>query len=139
MDMEQMLQLNRVTKPIEQGEKIIVLELTDIQLHMKSRPTKSIGGAVQRSIEHNQPGRVFSPLKMASGSKDDNELTVQLPFAANDPKLQEAVRQYQQQGYRVMLKVPHNLPIRLSKDSTEFLGSKNGKRLLRGMGKKHKA
>lgn len=138
MDMEQMLQLNRVTKPIKQGEKIIILELTDIQLHMKSRPTKSIGGAVQRSIEHNQPGRVFSPLKMASGTKS-NELTVQLPFAANDPKLQEAVRQYQQQGYRVMLKVPHNLPIKLGKDATEFLGSKNGKRLLRGMEKKHKA
>lgn len=139
MVMEQMLQLNRVTKPIEQGEKVIVLELTDIQLHMKSRPTKSIGGAVQRSIEHNQPGRVFSPLKMASDDKDSNELTVQLPFAANDLKLQEAVREYQQQGYRVMLKVPHNMPIKLGKDTTEFLSSKNGKRLLRGMEKKHEA
>jgi hypothetical protein len=49
--MEQSLQLNRVTQLPKKGEKVIVLELTDIQLHSNARPTQSVGGAIRRSIE----------------------------------------------------------------------------------------
>ncbi len=136
--MEQILQLNRVTKPIKKGEKVIVLVLTDIQLHMNARPTPSVGAVVQRSIEHNKPGRIFSPLQMPKlGGSDENEIHVQLPFGANDPKLQETVRHYKQLGYRVMLKVPPHMPIKLGNDATQFMNSKNGKRLIRGMKKRN--
>jgi hypothetical protein len=61
--MEQSLQLNRVTQLPKKGEKVIVLELTDIQLHTNARPTQSVGGAIRRSIENNKPGRIFSSLE----------------------------------------------------------------------------
>lgn len=135
--MEQILQLNRVTKPIKKGEKVIVLELTDIQLHMNARPTPSVGAVVQRSIEHNKEGRIFSPLQAPKSEDDDsNSIRVELPFGVNDPKLQEAVRHYQQLGYRVMLGVPKHMPIKLGRDAEEFMKSKNGKRLIRGLEKK---
>lgn len=134
--MEQILQLNRVTKPIKKSEKVIVLELTDIQLHMNARLTPSVGAVVQRSIEHNKEGRIFSPLQAPKpGSGDSNSIHVELPFGVNDPKLQEAVRHYKKLGYRVMLQVPDHMPIRLGKDAQEFMKSKNGKRLIRGLEK----
>jgi len=136
--MEQMLQLNRVIEPIKKGEKVIVLELTDIQLHMNARPTSSVGDTIQRSIEHNKPGRIFSPLQVPSSkSGGANTIHVELPFGANDPKLQEAVRHYKKLGYRVMLRVPQHMPIKLGKDAVQFMDSKNGKRLIRGMEKKN--
>lgn len=135
--MEQILQLNRVTKPIKKGEKVIVLELTDIQLHMNARPTPSVGAVVQRSIEHSKEGRIFSPLQAPkSEDGDSNSIHVELPFGVNDPKLQEAVCHYQQLGYRVMLGVPKHMPIKLGRDVEEFMKSKNGKRLIRGLEKK---
>lgn len=134
--MEQVLQLNRVTKPIQKGEKVIVLELTDIQLHMNARLTPSVGAVVQRSIEHNKEGRIFSSLPSPrSEDSDSNSIRVELPFGANDPKLAEAVRHYQQLGYRVMLGVPKHMPIKLGRDAVEFMNSKNGKRLIRGLEK----
>jgi hypothetical protein len=135
--MEQKLQLNRVTEPIKKGEKVIVLELTDIQLHMNARPTSSVGDTIQRSIEHNKPGRLFSPLQVPSSKGGDkNTIHVELPFGANDPNLQAAVRHYMQLGYRVMLGVPPNMPIKLGKDASQFMSSKNGRRLIRGKEKK---
>lgn len=135
--MEQMLQLHRVTKPIKQGEKVLFLQLTDVQLHTNARPTTSVGGVVQRSIEHDKPGRVFSPLQLPQPTENgDNTFSVSLPFVENDPKLKEVVGHYIGLGYRVMLVVPHNLPVKLGNDAVQFLNSKNGKRLLRGMEKK---
>lgn len=138
--MEQMLQLNRVTKPIKKGEKVIVLELTDIQLHMNARLTPSVGAVVQRSIEHNKQGRIFSSLPTPKPESDDsNSIHIELPFGASDPKLAEAVRHYQQLGYRVMLGVPKHMPIKLGRDATEFMNSKNGQRLIRGLKKESEA
>lgn len=135
--MEKILQLNPISKPIKKSEKVIVLELMDIQLHMNARSTPSVGAVVQRSIEHNKEGRIFSPLQAPkSENGDNNSIRVELPFGVNDPKLQEAVRHYQKIGYRVMLGVPKYMPIKLGKDAEEFMKSKNGKRLTRGLEKK---
>ncbi len=104
---------------------------------MNARPTPSVGAVVQRSIEHNKEGRIFSPLQVPkSEDGNSNSIHVELPFGVNDPKLQEAVRHYQQLGYRVMLGVPKHMPIKLGRDAEEFMKSKNGKRLTRGLEKK---
>lgn len=128
--MEQILQLNKVTKPIKKGEKIIVLELTDIQLHTNARPTQSVGGAIQRSIEQNKPGRIFSSLEKPQESS--TSIKVKFPFGMNDPVLKQTIRDYQTQGYRVMLKVPKSgLPVYLGKDGVDFMNSTRAKRILR--------
>lgn len=128
--MEQILQLNKVTKPIKKGEKIIVLELTEIQLHTNARPTQSVGGAIQRSIEHNKPGRIFSSLEKPQESS--TSIKVKFPFEMNDPVLKQTIHDYQTQGYRVMLKVPKSgLPMYLGKDGVDFMNSTRAKRILR--------
>ena len=135
--MEQVLQLHRVTEPIKKGEKVIILELTDIQLHTNARSTQSVGGVVQRSIEQNKPGRIFSPLEAPNPASDaEQSIKVQLPFGVNDPKLQETICHYKHLGYRVMMRVPNHMPIKLGKDAVEFMNSKNGKRVIRGLEKK---
>lgn len=131
--MEQSLQLNRVTQLPKKGEKVIVLELTDIQFHSNARPTQSVGGAIRRSIENNKPGRIFSSLeKNPESSTDQNSIAFSIPFAMNDPVLKQTIHDYQKQGYRVMIKMPKSgLPIHLGKDVVDFMNSTRGKRILR--------
>lgn len=131
--MEQSLQLNRVTQLPKKGEKVIILELTDIQLHSNARPTQSVGGAIRRSIENNKPGRIFSSLeKKQESSTDQNSIEFTMPFTMNDPVLKQTIHDYQQQGYRVLIQMPKSgLPIHLGKDAVEFMNSTRGKRILR--------
>lgn len=131
--MEEILQLNRVSKLPEKGEKLIILELTDIQLHSNARPTKSVGGAIRRSIENNKPGRIFSSLENKTETDtNQNSIVFKMPFAMDDPVLMQTIRDYQKQGYRVMLKIPKtDLPMSLGKDVNEFMNSTRGKRIFR--------
>lgn len=131
--MEQKLQFNQVTQLPKKDEKVIILELTDIQLHSNARLTQSVGGAVERSIDHNKSGRIYSPLKKPSGSDiDQKSIPITLPFLMEDPTLKQAIYKYQQQGYRVMIKMPkEGLPIRLGKDAVDFMKSTTSRRLLR--------
>lgn len=133
--MEQRLQLNKVTKLPKKGEKVIILELTDIQLHSNVRPTQSVGGAVQRSIDHNKPGRIYSPLKKPSGSDSaQKSIPITLPFLTEDPTLKQVIHKYQQQGYRVLIKMPkEGLPVRLGKDAATLIRSTTSRRILRRM------
>jgi hypothetical protein len=131
--MEQRLQLNRVTQLPKKGEKVIVLKLTDIQLHSNARPTQSVGGAVRRSIENNKPGRIFSSLvKKQESVTNQNSIEFSMPFEMNDPVLKQTIHDYQKQGYRVMIQMPKSgLPIHLGKDAVDFMNSTRGKRILR--------
>ena len=131
--MEQKLQLNEVTELPKKGEKVIFLELTDIQLHSNVRPTKSVGGVIERSIEHSEPGRIYSPLeKPTSSDISQNPIPFTLPLSMEDPTLKQAIQKYQQQGYRVLIKMPkEGLPIRLGKDATDFMRSTTARRILR--------
>jgi hypothetical protein len=131
--MEQSLQLNRVTQFPKKGEKTIVLELTDIQLHSNARPTQSVGGAIRRSIENNKPGRIFSSLEKKQESVvDQNSIGFSIPFIMNDPVLKQTIHDYQKRGYRVMIQMPKSgLPIHLGKDTVDFMSSTRGKRILR--------
>lgn len=135
--MEQRLQFNKVAQPFKKGEKIIILEITDIQLHSNARPTQSVGGAIRRSIENNKPGRIFSSLQTEQeSSANQNSIELTMSFAMNDPVLKQAIHDYQQQGYRVIIRMPHSgLPIRLGKDAVEFMNSTRGKRIWRKMEK----
>ena len=137
--MDQVLQLNRVKKLPKKGEKVIILELTDIQLHSNVRHTKSIGGAVRRSIEKKKPGRVFTSLETSNSPHDENALKFKIPLATNDPVLKQTIQDYQQQGFRVLLQVPKaGLPIYLGRDAEEFMKSTKGRRVLRKIEKDKK-
>lgn len=131
--MEQKLQLNKVTELPKKGEKVIVLELTDIQLHSNVRPTKSVGAVIERSIKHSEPGRIYSPLEKPKNSDiSQNSIPFTLPFSMEDPTLKQTIQKYQQQGYRVLMKIPkEGLPVRLGKDAVDFMRSTTARRILR--------
>ena len=59
-----------------------------------------------------------------------------LDFAKNDPELSKAIFDYQNQGYKVLIRVPKDgLPVFAGKDTVEFIKSKNGQRIIRGLAK----
>lgn len=130
--MEQVLQLNEVTQYPKKDEKVIIIKLTDIQLHSNVRPTQSVGNAIRRSIANNKPGRIFSSFKEQKSDTNQNSIKFDMSPMMNDPVLKQTIHDYQKQGYRVMIQVPKSgLPIHLSKDTAEFLNSTRGKRILR--------
>jgi len=137
--MEERLELNEVTE-LKQGEKLLILDLTTIQLHTNARIAKSMGGVIERSVESKEEGRIFSPIDIKKGDVlNDSTLRVSLPFNIDDPSLKETVKKYQKQGYRVMIRKPKGgLPVCLGNDAKEFIDSKNGKRIIRGLAKKKK-
>ena len=136
--MKEELQLTEVTKQIKKSDKIIILEFTDIQLHSNARISKSTGDTINRSIKNGKPGRIFSSLTTQTSSTNNKDLvTFQIPFDMKDPSLFKMVADYKKQGYRIMIKKPTaGIPIFLGNDANEFMNSKNGKRILRGIAKR---
>ncbi len=119
----------------QEKQKCIVLQLTDIQLHTRSMPQSSIGKNFKKSIETNTPGRVYSPIKNPQVDDNNFKLTI-LDFAKNYPELSKAIFDYQNQGYKVLIKFPKDgLPVFAGKDTVEFIKSKNGQRIVRGLAK----
>lgn len=131
--MEYQLQL----KPFigEKGDKCKIIQITDIALHTaKKKATPSIGKKVAQAFSKNEPGRVYGPIRY--GEKDENRMTV-IEMIQKDPDFIRMVREEQEKGYRVLLALPHEgIPIVPGKDTIEFMNSKNGKRILRGLAKK---
>lgn len=121
------------------GLKCMVLRITDIQLHTSSkRPTMSIGQKIMSAFRTGLPGRFYSKMEKLTPNEDhpnDNRLSVMM-MLQKDKKLAEAVAYYQNQGYKVLIELPKSgIPIYLGEDTKEFIHSKNGKRLLRGLDK----
>lgn len=128
--MEPRIQLKRVTS-IPHGEKCLVLELTDIQLHTNARATQSAGKAIQRSVETNRPGRIFSPMIVEDQSEDaqTRSFSTQLP---HDQATLAFVKGYNERGIRVFIQFPkRGLPVFAGKDTEEFVDSVKGQRILR--------
>ena len=126
-----------VPKP---GVKCMVLRITDIQLHTSpKRPTESIGQKIMNAFRTGLPGRFYSKMEKPAPSatnSNDNRLSITM-MLQKDKKLAEAVEYYQNQGYKVLIELPKDgIPIYMGQDTKEFIHSKNGKRLLRGVDKK---
>lgn len=113
---------------LKNGTKYRVIQITDIALHTaKKAPTASVGKKMLKAFETMEPDRVYIPI--AKG-----EFT--LEFLRHDPDLLALVKEEEAKGYKVLLSIPKDLPLALGKDTIEFLKSKNGKRVLRGLAKK---
>ena len=115
----------------------IVIRLTDIQLHSNITPTSNLEKTVSKSVANNSEGRIFF-----EDMKSDPIMSIihngvvmyTLPFL-DQSQLQFMVKKFNSQGKRVFIEKPKKLDIKLGKDSLQFLQSKNGKRVLRGMKK----
>lgn len=118
------------------GVKYKVIQLTDIKFHTApKKPTPSLGKKVRESFRNNTPGRIYNHLPKPLKMQNDNSFTLQaLQF---DPDFMKMIREEEAKGYKVVIAMPKaGIPALLGEDTIEFLGSKNGKRLLRGIDKK---
>lgn len=132
--MEYKLQIDTPKTGPNQGD--IILNITDIQLHSNPRITKSVSKIIDRSIENDQPGRIYSQLEVNNQSDtDNNEHKIQLiNKIKQDPDMLAMIKKYNQQGKRVFIRFPkEGVPVFPGKDTLEFINSKNGKRIIRGI------
>lgn len=135
--MEQKLVLHPAIHKPSNGD--IILQLTDIQLHTNARMTPSASKTIKRSIESNQPGRIFSPLK-STVEVIENNTVISIKELFNPDQLKSLVQEYQKQGKRVFIAKPNNgIPATLGRDAVEFMNSIKGKRALRRLEKQKQA
>lgn len=131
LTMDQKLVLHPAIHEPQNGD--IIFELTDFQLHTNSRTTQSVSKTIERSVDSNQPGRIFSPMSSLK-VLENNTVQFSMPIF-NPDELAPLIQKYQQQGKRVFLRKPKSLPVFSGKDTVEFINSKKGKRILRRIDK----
>lgn len=130
--MDQKLILHSAIHTPQKGD--IIFELIDFQFHTNSRATQSVSKTIERSVESDQPGRIFSSMSNLR-VLENNTVQFSMPIF-NPDELKPLIQQYQQQGKRVFILKPKSLPVFPGKDAVEFINSKKGKRILRMLDKK---
>lgn len=114
------------------------LILTDLTMHTTNTPaTTNAGKVVERSFRSNKPGR-FVPANIEYEPTSDGKFHIKMDSLQNNTDFQRYVAQQRQRGIDVRITVPANLPIYAGNDTQEFINSKNGKRLLKGLAKNNK-
>ena len=116
------------------GMKYKIIHITDIALHTSQKtPTPSVGKKVQKAFENNKPDRIYSNLKKPTVT---GNVTITLDILKMDPDFVKMVQAEEAQGYKILIQLPKaGVPIFAGKDTVEFMNSKNGKRLTRGIAK----
>ncbi|MEO5646455.1 MAG: hypothetical protein ABIO57_01640 [Candidatus Paceibacterota bacterium] len=125
-------------KPFEHtdGGKYKIIQITDIALHTaKKNPTPSVGKKIQKAFDANKPDRIYSRIEKTAES-DDKKITLEL--LKMDPDFVRMVEEEESKGYKVLIALPNKgIPVFPGKDTVEFMNSKNGKRLIRGLAKEN--
>jgi hypothetical protein len=122
-------------KPFERkdGVKYKIIELTDIQLHTTFKEPSSVGKNFKKTLETDQPVRIYSPLLKQNLIND--RFTI-LDVVKKDPVLLKTVQDYEKDGFKVLISIPKvGVPLSYGKDTVEFINSKNGQRVIRGLAK----
>jgi hypothetical protein len=119
---------------LKKGGKYRIIQVTDIALHTaKKTPTSSIGKKVQKAFETMEPDRIYAPIEK-SALTGNGEITLEL--LRQDPDFVKLVQDEEAKGYKVLISLPKGgIPVVPGKDTIEFINSKNGKRVLRGLAK----
>lgn len=119
---------------IQKGVKYKVIQITDVALHTaKKTPTPLVRKKIQEAFENNKPDRIYS--HMGEPAISDNR-TLTLNLLKMDPDFMRMIREEEAKGYKVLISLPkEGIPVVLGKDTVEFINSKNGKRVLRGLAK----
>lgn len=116
------------------GQKYKIIQLTDIALHtVPKRATTSHGKKIAKSFDRMEPGRIYSPIGENAVAPDGSFNLEAIKF---DPEFLRMVQEAEADGYKVLLGVPKGgMPVVPGSDTVEFMKSKNGKRVLRGLAK----
>lgn len=121
----------------QMGGKYKVLEITDIALHTSHKQaTPSVARKIEKAFKTNQPGRMYAPIQkdILTDQGEKREFVIEL--IKKDPDLVRMIQQEEANGYKVLIAIPNEgIPIYAGKDTVEFMNSKNGKRIIRGLAK----
>ncbi|MBT4849871.1 hypothetical protein HON36_03395 [Candidatus Parcubacteria bacterium] len=122
-----------VNKPkSDPGSSDIIISITDIKFHTTNKREGSIGKTIKKAVETNKPGRVYSNIEKRQDNKPILDLILQ------DSDLLEVIKGYNEQGKRVFIEIPKEVPVLAGKDTDEFINSKKGKRIIRKIAKDKK-
>lgn len=119
---------------MKNGQKYKIIQITDLQIHTAPKtPTLSVGKKVQKAFETDKPDRIYSKIDKTAVS-DDHTFTIEL--LKMDPDFVQMVQEEEVKGYKVLIAFPNKgIPVIPGKDTVEFISSKNGKRIIRGLAK----
>lgn len=135
--MEQQIQFKPIE--LEKGVKYKILCITDFTLHTASKqPTQSIGKKIKYAFDNNKPGRLYG-FEIGRTSDNSDSIKSNVDFLKKDPELMKAIFEYEKQGYKVVIEIPEEVPIIIGKDTKEFIESKKGKRIIRGLAKNNES
>ena len=116
----------------KEGYKYKVIEITDIALHIRKMRETSVGNKVKQAFQNNDAGRFYSSI-----DKQDKHKNATLTLLQSDPEFMQFIRDEEAKGYKILLSVPKKgVPIAPSKDTMQFIHSRNGKRILRRLARK---
>jgi hypothetical protein len=120
---------------IKDGVKYKVIQITDIAFHTaKKTPTPLVGKKIQEAFENKESSRIYSSMEDSTVS-NNREFTLNL--IKNDPDIMRMIQEEEAKGYKILISLPkEGIPVVFGKDTVEFINSKNGKRILRGIAKK---
>lgn len=119
---------------MKDGQKYKIIQITDIQLHTTPKiPTPSTGKKIQKAFKSEKPDRIYSKIDKATVP---NNQTFTLELLKADPDFVKMIQEEEAKGYKVLIAIPNGgIPIFPGKDTVEFMRSKNGKRVTRGLAK----
>ncbi len=128
-------------KPTERvlGMKYRTILLTDITLHTApKRPSTFIGKIKKAFNMFGVPGRIYQPMEKPEFQKENPgtcKMSI-LNYLQKDPNFIKYIAEEREKGVEVVIQIPKvGLPIFAGKDTVEFIKSKNGQRILRGIDK----
>ncbi len=123
-------------KPFEKrdGLKYKIIKVTDIALHTTECDPSSLGKKIKQSFKNNKPGRIYGQIQGNISPLDD--MLSFLEKIKKDPDFIKMVQKEEKKGYKILVALPKTgIPIFPGKDTQEFINSKNGKRIIRGLAK----
>lgn len=127
-----------VAKPFvrKEGVNYRIIQITDTAAHTAVKtPTPSLGKKIQKAHEADTPDRLFFPVDPMLLTNPREFILSRLQQDADFIKL---VQEEEAKGTKVLIRLPEHIPTTLGKDTIEFLNSKNGKRVLRGIAKEER-
>lgn len=127
---------HKVIHPPKKGD--VILQITDIQAHTSLFRTSDFARTVEKSTKKQEGGRLYSTFSKETNQMisvlEDGVIKSTIPYLDQD-QMTSLVQKYELEGKRVYLSIPKGLTLSPGKDAVEFMNSKNGKRLARGMNK----
>lgn len=125
-----------VAKPFvrKEGVNYRIIQIMDTAAHTAVKiPTPSLGKKIQKAFEADEPGRLYFPVDPVLLTNPRDYILSQLQ---QDSGFRKMVQEEEARGWKVVIALPKDgIPMELGKDAIEFLNSKNGKRVLRGIAK----